>query len=657
MTKRSSSHTATPCLSDDDLRHYVLGSMDDQHASQLEQHLVECPHCEQLLVALEDHSDAFIQALSILPASDDDEDDYRRLREEALKTPIEIADPERVKELFRHTSRLRDPVEAPLPFQLGNYQLLQRIGRGASGAVYRARHSRLNKTVAVKVLDPACADALESFIQEMETIGSLTHPHVVRATDAGEANGLHYLVMEFIEGADAGRLLYHHEKLPVADACEIVRQAAIGLQFLHDRALIHRDIKPSNLLVTATGQIKLLDLGIATRSGDPQVADSGHPTLIKPQGTLAYMAPEQVANPSQVGTKSDLYSLGCTLFKLLTGTAPSQPVPPLTDFRTDVPRSVDRLLRRLLAQQKDDRPESPREVIESLQSPARNANLRLLVAPLCPEGALATQTESLAADHWAKGIVNRRTVLAALGAAGVSVALWPWLRSRGPALETARWRSLKPVSANVLLSLGKPENTSLDVSDKNIIKVVSDDLTLIQLGRPVVGKFALRVRLRPNGKHSCGVFFQGQQKSLDESSAFLFQTVELELDQPKPKGSETASCPSRLTWNLWTARQRNEKLTATRTPLSEIAVNLNTDAPAQHLMLTLGRQGMPEITFNGDKLHETMWRFSQEARKLQRLSPTQLPTAFLGKLGLISSKGSHTFERPQLTYLEDTHDA
>ena len=127
--------------------------------------------------------------------------------------------------------------------------------------------------------------------------------------------------------------------------------------------------------------------------------------------------------------------------------------------------------------------------------------------------------------------------------------------------------------------------------------------------------------------------------------------MELKLDQPNSNGSEVTHSTDLLTWNLWTAKRRGEQLTATCTPLAAIAVKLSADAPTQQLELIVGRQGMPEITFNGDKLHETMWKFSFEARNHQRLSPTQLPTAFLGHLGLISGKGSHTFERPQLTYL------
>ena len=660
MKERSSSNP-TACLSNEDLRNYMLGSIDDQRATELEQHLLECSRCEQLLVSVEDHSDAIIQALSILPVSLDDEADYRTMRDQALQEPVKIADPAKAIELFRHTSRLQDPIEAPLPFKLGNYELLRRIGRGASGAVYRARHLRLNKVVAVKVLDPACADGLEAFAQEMETIGSLTHPHVVRATDAGEADGLHYLVMEFVEGVDAGRLLYHHEHLPVADACEIVRQTAIGLQFLHNKSLIHRDIKPSNLLVTAAGQIKLLDLGIATRSSDlAQDATPGELPQPKPQGTLAYMAPEQIASPGQVDTSSDLYSLGCTLFKLLVGTAPKQPIPSLTDLRWDVPRSVDKMVQRLLAPAQKDRPESLDEVIELLGTASRNSNLQSLVAPLCPEGSAVTETvvtQDELRPRPQRRVFNRRNVLGILAAAaaGASTIVWYKLRSSSPTLQTSRWRLLKPVSPNVLLSLGKPEETSCRVLSDDRIQVVSDDLALIQLGRPVVGLFAFKVLLQPNKKHSCGVFFQGQQKRSDESSVYRFQTVELKLGQLK-QGAQTSRTPDRLTWNLWTATRRGEQLDATSTPLAEISVQLNADT-SQQLELTIGRQGMPEVKFNGDKLHESMWKFTHDARNLQRLSPAQLPTTFLGRLGLVSRKGNHTFERPQLAYLQESYNA
>ena len=658
MPDHSSLHPAPQCLTIEDLRCYISGTMNDQQAGQLEQHLAECSRCEELLGSLEEPSDAFIQALSTLPVSPDDEADYRRLREQSLESPVEIANPAMAKDLFRQKLRLSDPVEASLPFSLGNYELLERIGRGATGAVFRARHSLLNQVVAVKVLNPACANAADAFAKEIETIGSLTHQHLVRATDAGQANGLHYLVMEFVQGVDAGRLLHHHETLPVADACELVRQAAIGLQFLHDRSLIHRDIKPSNLLVTASGQIKLLDLGIATHSTDQRSEEVAKP----PQGTLAYMAPEQIAMAGQSDKRSDVYSLGCTLFKLLVGKTPTQPVTSITDLRPDVPKPIERLLLRMLAPEPDNRPQSANEVIETLGQSTRGADLPLLVSPLCTANCSAStfpnQIEAPPSGQLKPKVFSRRFALAALATATASAAIaMPRLRSAGPTLQPMRWRPLQPAKPRVLLSLGSPEKTVCDVVSDDRIQIISEDMALVNLGRPVVGAFKLRVGLLPREVESCGVFFQGHVQRQGDGSTFHFQTIELKPGKPKPESGGTSRYPDRLTWNLWTVNGAVKEGAAPYTPLAEIAVKIRQDTPAQQLVLTFGRQGMPETTFNGDKLHESMWQFSREARNHLRVSPTQLPTEYLGHLGLFSSKGQHTFEKPRLAYLEDTNGA
>ena len=373
------------------------------------------------------------------------------------------------------------------------------------------------------------------------------------------------------------------------------------------------------------------------------------------------MAPELIATPGRVDSSSDMYSLGCTLFKLLVGTAPTHPVPALTELRSDVPRSVDQLTRRMLAPAREDRPESLKEVIAVLGTNSGNSNLPLLVAPLCPEAAVVTQTDTLPLRHSNSRIFTRRNALGALAiagaTAGVSMMLRHRLRSVGPKIQTTRWRMLKPVSPSVLLSLGKPEETSCKVLKDDRIQIVSDDLALVHLGRPIAGVFSLRVQLHPHEQHSSGVFFQGQLKRSEEDSVFRFQTVELKLGRLKTNGDQTSRYPDRLAWNLWTATRKGKQLSATFVPLAEIAVEQNADAPTQQLELTIGRRGMPEIKFNGDKLHETMWKFSLEARNHQRVSPAQLPTAFLGQLGLISGKGDHTFVRPQLAYLGEADNA
>ncbi len=220
-----------------------------------------------------------------------------------------------------------EPTELDCPTQknrVGLYEILGELGRGGMGTVYRARHTLLNRMVALKVLsadrlrDPT---AVARFLREMEAVGALDHPNLIRANDAGNADGLHYLVTELVGGIDLQRLVKSRGRLSVADACEVVRQTAIGLDHAFRRGLVHRDIKPSNLMLTADGCVKLLDLGLARlKVGTPP--DSDLTEVGQVMGTVAYMAPEQASNAHSVDIRADLYSLGCTLYFLLAGTAP-----------------------------------------------------------------------------------------------------------------------------------------------------------------------------------------------------------------------------------------------------------------------------------------------------------------------------------------------
>ena len=176
-------------------------------------------------------------------------------------------------------------------FKIGPYQLVRKLGQGGMGAVYEAQHTKLDKTFALKVLPPGFASnaaALSPFEQEMKAVGKLDHPNIIRATNADEFNGTHYLVMEYVEGCDLSRFMKDHGTLSIAEACETIRQAALGLQHAHEHGLVHRDIKPSNLLMARSDRIhavelegpdesghykretvaiKLLDLGLARHAG------------------------------------------------------------------------------------------------------------------------------------------------------------------------------------------------------------------------------------------------------------------------------------------------------------------------------------------------------------------------------------------------------
>ena len=209
--------------------------------------------------------------------------------------------------------------------RIGQYLLLEPLGQGSMGTVFKALHCRLQKTVAVKVLvEELTLDtrALARFDREMVAVGQLSHPHIVQALDAGEAGGVHYLVTEYLEGTDLRKRVGSKGGLPVLEACELIRQAALGLQHAHERGLVHRDIKPSNLFVTVDNTVKLLDLGLARRPDDPKPRGGEVTTDGQCVGTPDYMAPEQWTDPRNVDPRADVYGLGCTLFFALVGHAP-----------------------------------------------------------------------------------------------------------------------------------------------------------------------------------------------------------------------------------------------------------------------------------------------------------------------------------------------
>jgi serine/threonine protein kinase len=295
-------------------------------------------------------------------------------------------------------SRLAASPSAP-PQRLGVYQLQGRLGQGGMGTVWKAWHTHLKRTVALKTLRVDCignAPAVARFQREMEAVGKLDHPNLIRASDAGEAAGVHFLVMDFVEGIDTAKVVLRHGPLRIADACEIVRQAALGLQYAHEAGLVHRDVKPSNLMVAPAGQVKVLDLGLALLHAAPDEAGEltgSHQGM----GTADYMAPEQWGNAHTVDTRADIYGLGCTLYKLLSGQAPfsgpeyatpyqkmmahtREPVPRMLDYRPEVPADLVGILDRMLAKDPGARFATPGEVAAALAPFAAGCDLPALVA-------------------------------------------------------------------------------------------------------------------------------------------------------------------------------------------------------------------------------------------------------------------------------------
>ena len=267
--------------------------------------------------------------------------------------------------------------------RLGDYELLDVIGSGGMGTVYCARHLRLGKLVALKVLRAGLEEGrllLERFKQEMHLIGRLNHPNIVTALDAREENGTLFLVMELVDGASVDRLSAAGP-LRIADACEIARQVALGLEHAHEHRLVHRDMKPSNLILSRQGVVKIVDFGFA-RVNEEQLS-RGLTDTGTTMGTLDFIAPEQCEDATHADIRADIYSLGCTLFNLLTGHAPfSGPTystaaakvrahcvapPPLTSqVRPEVSAKLSGIVARMMAKQPTKRFSTPGEVAEAL---------------------------------------------------------------------------------------------------------------------------------------------------------------------------------------------------------------------------------------------------------------------------------------------------
>jgi serine/threonine protein kinase len=268
----------------------------------------------------------------------------------------------------------------------GEYAVVDLLGEGGMGQVFKARHRSMDRIVALKVLAKAAVgspDAVKRFQREVKAAAKLIHPNIVTAFDASKHDGTHYLVMEFVPGSDLSAVVKKQGPLPIAQAVNYVLQAARGLAFAHSKGVVHRDIKPANLLVDGEGVVKILDMGLARLELEGADAGAGHGLTQTGQimGTVDYMAPEQAFDTSKADAKADVYSLGCTLYRLLTGgnvfggdtlmqkllAHREQPTPSLRTVRPEVSAELDAIFSRMMAKQPQDRP-TMTELIAELEA-------------------------------------------------------------------------------------------------------------------------------------------------------------------------------------------------------------------------------------------------------------------------------------------------
>lgn len=380
--------TITTCPSADQLRAYSLGQLSAADSDDLFEHLRDCASCQGEIETVGDAEDSLITSLR----QGDGESAWDR--EPNCQQAV-------AKALGALSLAGGDPAADNdfLPASFGEYDIVRPLGRGGMGSVYLAQHTKLGRQVAIKVLaGHRLADRRmrDRFDAEMRAVGRLSHPNIVTAHDAREVEGTAVLVTEFIDGLDLGQLLQRTGSLPSADACEIMRQVAVALEYTHQQGFVHRDVKPSNVMLSYDSEVKLLDLGLARFQYEqpddgPEITGTG-----QAMGTADYVAPEQVTDSRSVDIRADIYSLGCTLFKLLTGHAPfadqahvtpfakmtahvSTPPPRLSECLSDVPAALAKLVDSMLSKDPAMRPQSPREVADALSNFTVGCDLNALV--------------------------------------------------------------------------------------------------------------------------------------------------------------------------------------------------------------------------------------------------------------------------------------
>ncbi|MHC4252187.1 MAG: protein kinase domain-containing protein [Planctomycetota bacterium] len=347
--------------------------------------------------------------------------------------------------------------EEPITLQIPGYEIIERIGQGGMGTVYKSRQLSMDRVVALKVLnDRYSKDTkfIERFIREARAAGRLSHPNVIHVHDVSESDGTHYFTMEYVDGTTVKRLLKKKGRLGVDKALDIVLQAAKSLEYAHENSIIHRDIKPDNLMITKDGVVKLADLGIA-KTFDEAGDESAKQRRVF--GTPHYMAPEQALG-KDIDARADIYSLGATFYHMLTGATPFQgptvtdvlkahiqaSLPPVQEKASDVPDSVVFILERMMAKTAEKRYASMNSLIDDVEKVVadREADIERLDAgesSVMPavKGAPGKKRErkrrgpSEPMPAWKKGLIGAGVVAGLAALFGATIFVTGSLFARG----------------------------------------------------------------------------------------------------------------------------------------------------------------------------------------------------------------------------------
>jgi serine/threonine protein kinase len=388
-------------------------------------------------LALADADDSMVVDVQLLLAQHD---------EPSLQTPGDVLD-----KIEDHDDLIGE--------RIGDYTILTQIGAGGMGRVYKAEHGLMRRMAALKVLSWVSTGRTNSsrvrrfFEREVQAIARLEHPNIVTAYDAGQTDGQYWYAMELVDGVDLSKLLKRSGPLPFAQAVECVLQAARGLGYAHKKGIIHRDIKPANLLLNSEGVLKILDMGLAklndvdedegiTDSGIESAPDEATMSLThtgQMVGSVHYMSPEHAANPRNADNRSDIYSLGVTFYRLLTGELPfkgdtsmevliahrEQKFPPLSELLTDVPDGLDTIVERMTARNPNNRYQSMREMIVELESLAMRCGWTMSI-PDSPSFATSPLMDQVEQPRTVRvGVVAVAVLVVAAVLAVIEANRWP----------------------------------------------------------------------------------------------------------------------------------------------------------------------------------------------------------------------------------------
>jgi serine/threonine protein kinase len=480
------------------------------------EHLDHCVQCEETVGKLEHTLQSVLPgaAATMVDLPFAEESGCQRAIQ-SLVTEFSAAGPKAHPE--RGAKPVSEPVSPPEFQTLRDFRIVEKVGQGGMGAVYKAVHQRMQRTVALKVLPSGLIgdqSAVARFNREMSVLGQLNHPNIVQAFDAGEHDGQHYLAMEFIEGQDLANVLRKHRRLSIPNACLATAQVASALQYAHEKGFVHRDIKPSNLMlaevVGSDGNpqaiVKLLDLGLARVFETTVEHDKPSSELTSDgqiMGTLDYMAPEQGTDSHQVDIRTDIYSLGATLYKFLTGETPfadhaaKPPIqrlmamatlepPRITSKRPDIPEKLAAIVHRALEKDPARRFQTPVELLRALDEFTSGANLLSLMRPELQVAtddqrskAVTTSLPRTASSH-GSGKRGARRGLALLGgfSAFILLAAILVLTTRHGRIEVTSPDGTLPADLKVAVSNGGESVEVLQADNQWSAKVINGEYQL-----------------------------------------------------------------------------------------------------------------------------------------------------------------------------------